>query len=210
MKLLILTLLFLAPTHFTNAQIQAITETGKRVELFENGKWAYVESKNEKIKDIPFNSLEFSKNTAANFLVKSTNIDAGIWIDPEKWAFEPNGLSPAAEFSFVNKSADLYAMFITEKVVLPIEKIKPIVLLNLKRAMLDAQIVKEEYRTVNGNKVLSLQIAGTIQGMEVVYLGYYSSSSKGLAQLLTFCQKSLFFAEKEEMENFLNGYVVLN
>jgi hypothetical protein len=74
----------------------------------------------------------------------------------------------------------------------------------------DIQIAKEEFRFVNGTKVLMMQMRGTFQGIKVVYFGYYLSNAAGSTQFLTYTAANLFDEYASEMEELLNGLVVIN
>lgn len=71
------------------------------------------------------------------------------------------------------------------------------------------QVVKEEYRYVNGLKVLMIQMTGTIQGIRFTYYGYYYTSDNGTIQFLTYTGENLFEGYLKEIEPFLNGLVEL-
>ena len=71
------------------------------------------------------------------------------------------------------------------------------------------KVVSEEYRNVNGIKVLMMQMAGTIQGMKIVYCGYYYSNDTGTIQLLTYTGENLLKSYHNDIETFLNGLVKL-
>jgi hypothetical protein len=101
-------------------------------------------------------------------------------------------------------------MMITENIEVPLETLKTIALQNGKEASPDIKIVKEEYRTVNDKKILLLQMNGTVQGIKLSYYGYYYSNSKGTLQFLTYTSQSLFDNYFTEIEDFLNGFVVLD
>ncbi len=83
---------------------------------------------------------------------------------------------------------------------------------NLRKEKLrgDAKIVKEEYRIVNNQKVLCMQMRGTIKGIKFVYFGYYYSDKSGTIQLLTYTSEELFKDLQKEFEEFLNGFVVID
>ena len=83
-----------------------------------------------------------------------------------------------------------------------------IALENAKKAAPDARIVKEEYRVVNGNKVIYLEMEGTIQGIKFKYLGYYYSGRSGSTQYLTYTGANLVGEYKKDIERFLNGFTV--
>jgi len=72
------------------------------------------------------------------------------------------------------------------------------------------EVKKEEYRVVNGLKVLYLEMNGTIQGMKFVYMGYYYSDAGGSVQLLTYTFQSLAKEVKPDAMEFLNGFDKLN
>ncbi len=105
------------------------------------------------------------------------------------------------------KGEYLYAMLISEKLTIPIESLKNIVLENAREATPDIKIVHQEYRNVNGIQVLMLQMQGTIQGIQFTYFGYYYSNEQGTIQLLTYTGANMFQEYKNEIEKFLNGLV---
>ena len=108
------------------------------------------------------------------------------------------------------KDGDLYGLIITEKVEIPIETLKVIALENAKAAAPNMSIVKEEFRNVNGLKVLLLHMNGTIQGIKFSYYGYYYSNSNGTVQLITYTSQNLLDGFKPKIEDLLNGIVELN
>jgi hypothetical protein len=208
MKKLFLIGLMLMIVVFSKAQINAVTETGDEVILFDDGTWKYVDGNSEKdISEIPLNSKEFIKDNQATFLVKSTRVDIGVYIDPKSWSFEKGTDQDEYEFSFQKKGEDLYAMIITEKMMIPIETLKSIALENARSVAPDIRATKEEFRNVNGIKVFMMQMEGTIQGIEFVYFGYYYSNSSGTIQLLSYTGKKLFDQYKDDAESLLNGLV---
>lgn len=188
------------------SQINAVTETGEAVFLYEDKTWAYVEEPTE-LEPIAVNDQLFFKDEKATFLVKSKRINAGIWINPKEWKFEGNNLSDDAEFSFSMKGSEVYGMLITERVGIPLETLGNIALMNARSASPDAKITKEEYRNVNGVELLMLQISATIQGIRFQYYGYYYTSESGSLQLLTWTYQNVFSEYEATMENFLNGLV---
>jgi len=210
MKKLILLSLILLGFLQVDAQINALTENGDQVILFDNGTWKYVEkTQDEDDKPIPENKKKFKKSSTASFLVKSNIVNVGVWIDPKKWTFSKGTDKDDYEFEFERRGEDLYGMLIAEKVQIPLSTLVDIALENARSVSPDIHIVKKEYRNVNGVKVLMMQMAGTIQGVKFTYYGYYYSNSHGTIQLLMFTGSSLFDIYKDEIEEFLNGFVEL-
>ena len=102
-----------------------------------------------------------------------------------KWSFTKSNSTEVSEFQFTLKEKDAYAMLITEKIEMPIETLKKAAFDNARDAAPDIRLVKEEYRKVNNNIVILLQMNGTIKGIHFTYLGYYFSSAKRTVQFLT-------------------------
>ncbi len=209
MKKALLTVLFIIPVFVVKAQINAVTNTGDEVVLFDDGTWKYVDSESIKSAIIPVNKHKFERDDDSNFLVKSKKINVGVYINIQKWSFTKGTDKDAFELQFQLKGEDLYAMSITEKVQVPLESLRNIAIENARSAAPDIKVQKEEYRTVNGTKVLMLQMNGTIQGMKFVYYGYYFSNENGTIQLLTYTSESLFPSYKDDIEDFLNGLYVI-
>ena len=177
-------------TIHATAQIKAITDNGEEVILYDNGTWKYV-SKSDETVEIPVNSKEFRKPSTSSFQIKSSKVGIGVYINPKKWSFEKGEDSEAAEFKFQLKDSDAYGMLIAEKIEIPVENLKSIALDNAREVAPDIHISKQEYRTVNGNKVLMMQMDGTMQGMKFSYYGYYFSYEGGTIQLLTYTSQNL-------------------
>ena len=191
------------------AQISAITNTGEEVLLYDDGTWKYVNEGTSSASEIRTNEKAFTKDKNSSFIVKSTKVDIGIWINPKAWTFTKGISNEDAEFQFQKKGEDLYGMLIAEKLQIPIETLKNIAFQNAKNASSDIKVVNEEYRTVNGIKVLMMQMAGTVQGLKVAYIGYYYSNESGTIQLLTYTGENLLNDYRDDIEVFLNGLVKL-
>lgn len=192
------------------SQVKAITENGDEVLLYENGTWKS-KSSNSSIfgkTDIPENATPYKKDLKSTFLMKSKVLNVGVWMNPSKWTVS-KGDEPQ-EYKFVLKGESLYGMMITEKVAFPLETLKVAALQNAKTASEDVELTKEEYRTINGIRVLMMQLEGTIQGVKFVFWGYYYATEQGSVQLVTYTVDSQFALYKSDMETFLNGLVEIS
>jgi hypothetical protein len=207
-KILLSSALFLVPL-FLFAQKKAVTETGEEVILYTDGTWKYVDSSSAKETGPGTNPNPFKKKITSSFLLKSTNINIGVWLDPKKWSFKKGGTDDAAEYELELKGKDLYGLLITEKVEFPLETFKTIAFENAKEASPDIKIAKQEYRTVNGKKLLMLQMDGTTQGVKFSYYGYYYSNSKGSVQFVTYTAQNLLNDYLGDIEEILNGLVTI-
>ncbi|MFD1293416.1 hypothetical protein ACFQ5N_06165 [Lutibacter holmesii] len=192
-----------------SAQKKAVTETGDEVVLFDNGTWEYQNKEILVEMEIPTNTKVFEKDKKSTFLLKSKKVNVGFWLNPKKWKFNKGKDNLESEYEFELKGEDLYGMVISEKVEIPLETLRSIALENGKEAAPDLKVVNEEYRFVNGMKVLLLEMSGTMQGIKFSYYGYYFSSENGTVQFITYTSQNLLESYKEECNIFLNGLVEL-
>ncbi|MFT5892755.1 MAG: hypothetical protein ACI9Y7_002867 [Dokdonia sp.] len=207
MKKIIFALAFLGTLSTINAQQKAVTEVGEEVLLYENGTWKYANQEDEIATSVYVNTDPFYRSDDATFLLKSTKVDIGVWLDLTEWSFQKAQDNPEAEYELQLKGEDLYGMIIAEKLEIPIENLKEIALENGREAAPDLQVIQEEYRTVNGQKVLFLQLNGTLQGIKFTYYGYYYSSPSGTVQFITYTSQGLLNSYIEDCEKILNGFV---
>lgn len=196
-----------------NAQQKALTETGREVTLFDNGTWKYSgDSTGAATSDsdsIPVNAGKFVRNPKATFAVKSNTFNVGLYINTANWTFSPHKENEAIpEYFFLSKAGDTYGMMITEKVEIGLDMMKEVALSNAKKASLDAKITNAEYRIVNNQKVLCLELKGTIKTIKFVYLGYYYSNANGTVQMVAYSAQQFYEKNKKSMEDFLNGFTV--
>jgi hypothetical protein len=206
MKKLCLCLFFIFSVTILSAQERAVTETGEEVILYADGTWSFLNAGSE-IKEIPVNKKVFKKSKNASFLLKSSRVNLGFWLDPKKWSFKKAANNEDAEYELQLRDGDLYGMIITEKVEVPLEALKDIAIENGRAVAPDLKIVKEEYRTVNGTKVLLIQMNGTTQGIKFSYFGYYYSNSNGTIQFVTYTSQNLLDTYENDCEELLNGIV---
>ncbi len=210
MKKIFLLLFSLFTISAAFAQQKGLTDTGEQVILFDDGTWKYQNEDDNKESVIPTNSKVFIKDNNSNFLLKSNKLNVGFWLDPTEWSFTKASDNPEAEYELQLKGEDLYGMIISEKLEIPLESLKTIAVDNAKEAASDIKVVKEEYRIVNGIKVLLLQLNGTLQGIKFSYYGYYFSSKNGTVQFITYTSQSLLDSYKNDCEKLLNGFVEIN
>jgi len=207
MKNILVVLIIIGGFSLAKAQVNAITETGEEVVLFENGTWKFLNPEQNKSTIVETNPTHFFKSEASTFLLKSKKVNVGIYLNPKKWSFNKAENNPDAEYELQMKNSDLYAVVITERMNMPLQSLREVAVSNAKSVAPDIRIVKEEYRIVNGIKVLLLVMYGTMQGMEFFYYSYYFSSNNGVVQLITYSGQNLFNEYKNDCEEFLNGFV---
>jgi len=202
-KLFLTILLLLAVTSYAGQK--AITDTGEIVILNSDGTWEYPDDSKKAKNIIEINKKIFQKPSTSAFLLKSVKNKSAFWINTDKWSFKKEKISEAAEYAFQLKGEDLYGTAITERMDIPIESFVDIALSNAQDEAPDAKIIDQEYRIVNGKKVLYLEITGTMNNIKFAYLGYYYSDVSGVTQFIAYTSNSLINRYKSEINDFLNG-----
>ena len=144
------------------AEQHAITGNGDEVILYDNGTWTYVGKDKPVKKAITFNHNKFIRSKSALFLVKSKKNNSGFYINPKKWSFKKG--SGVKEYRFKLRDKDVYAMAITEQIESTLDGLAFAAFVNAKNVAPDVKIIKEEYRIVNGNKIIYMEMSGSIRG----------------------------------------------
>ncbi len=196
--------MLLASTGFSSQK--AITDTGEEVILNSDGTWKYINDRQKIANKISTNKVKFKKPGKSTFLLKSTKNNSAYWLDTNKWSFKKG--TDDAEYKMQLKGEDLYAMVISEGVYIPVENLADIALANAKSVAPDVEIVKKEYRDVNGIKVIYMEMNGTIQGIKLSYFGYYYSDDAGSTQFLAYTGSNSTTRYESEISDFLNGLTV--
>ncbi len=190
------------------AQQKAVTQSGETVLLFEDKTWRFENDSLNKKPEVVINNTPFKKSAEATFQLKSKKNHLSFWINPKKWEVKTKTSNDAAEFQLEWKEGDIYSMIINEKIEIPLDGLRDVAIENARSVAPDIQVMKEEYRMVNGKKVLLLQMTGTIQKIKFTYHSYYYSDSKGTTQFITYSSDTLLQQKISEIETLLNGLTV--
>ncbi|HMF72960.1 MAG TPA: hypothetical protein VK616_15885 [Flavitalea sp.] len=191
------------------AQQKAVTDNGDQVVLYADGTWKAIDTDSSSQPQISVNTTPFTKSGNSTFLVKSNKANVGVWINAKKWNFKKGGANEDVEYQFAAKGKDVYGMMIAERIEIPIESLAQIALQNAQKQSADIYIVKQEYRMVNGKKMLLMQMNGTIKGIKFSYYGYYYSNSGGTVQMVTYTAQNLLQDQLANAEELLNGLALV-
>lgn len=200
-------MLLLACLIFQNlsAQITAITDEGEEVLLFNDGTWKYKQPKDREVEDILVNPEPFTYPESATFMLKSKVTNMAFRLDPKVWKVTTKNENEDAEYELELRQGDGYAMMITEEIPIPIDNLMEIAIDNAREVAPDIEVVKREYRKVNGLDVLLLHMEGTLTGIPISYYGYYYSNQTGTLQFMTFTAQTVLDKYKSSFEDLLNG-----
>ena len=120
----------------------------------------------------------------------------------------PAKLNPEADVALQFLGGDVYSMVIYEELEIPVKQLSQIALDNAASVAKDIQMIDREYRVVNSDTVVCMQMEGTTQGIGMVYYSYYYSNKNGSIQFHTFTGKSLLGKYKSAIEDLLNGFMI--
>lgn len=148
-------------------------------------------------------------STTQKVLVKGSRVPYGIWVDESKWQQSQTQNNEDTEYEFKRIREDLFAMIIAERIEIPRETLKDVIVENIKFVGTDVNVVAEEVRKVNDVEVLSLQIEAKIAGIHFVYYSYNYCGNEGTIQMITCTSKNLLDEYKGDMEDFLNGFTII-
>jgi hypothetical protein len=184
--------------------VEATTADGRTVSLSDDGTWQFKES--AALDAAP--GAVITRPKTATKAIKSKKGFFELWYNPKKWTTKEGAEGTPTEFVVIRKDGDAYAMAIVERIGVPMQQLSAIALNNARSQAPDAKIVLEEERTVNGKKVVALQIEGTIQGIAFKYYGYYWSGKSGTVQFLTYTAQNLFEDALPDFTELLSGFVI--
>jgi hypothetical protein len=145
----------------------------------------------------------FTKSSSATKRVEALAGHFAVWVDESKWKQDKVDTAGVLEFSSVN-IVGMGVKVIAEDTGVPTDRLRELVLANMKNAAPDAKIKFEEKRIVNGQPVLALKIAETLKGIPVTCFGYYYSGSSSTIQVMGYMIGSAT-RDIEELTDFLNG-----
>lgn len=193
---------------FCYSQIQAVTEDGKEVVLFDNSTWKFKNDSDAKsLETIIENPNPFSKDKDATFLLKSSKLNYGIYINPKIWRPSPYATG-IIEYRFSNEKIEGYALMGTEKInIESLKNFKNVLILSIGKAADYFKLKESEYRTVNGKKLLFMRYIANIKGIDFEYMGYYMMNENGTGSLICYSPQKNFEANYKAFESFLNGFV---
>lgn len=199
-------LVFISINLNVSGQQKAFTDTGDEVVLYKDKTWKYKSEvdKKEVLKTI---SKAFEKDTNSTFLLKSKINEYGVYIDIKNIDFSKEKFLEEAEFNLINKKRSIWIMMTNEDIDLPLVSVRDEKIRQLTKSDSKYEVLEEDYRFVNGNKVVHMRFRFKDKGITTIMCIYLTSSSVGTAQLITGTTEGKFNDYKDEMYKILNGLV---
>jgi len=188
------------------AQVNAVTEDGYQIQVFEDGTWKYVDTTLNEKRFIKVNDKVFNVPESSSFELASKVVDVHILLNEEDWYFMPSSDQDVTEFSFNNKNVEIYGLMISENAKIPLENLRNIAIINARDNVENLKLIEEEYRLVNNLKLLYLCYEGEVEKLPLRYHNYYYSGEDGIVQFITYARKDIAVKNADRMLNLLNGF----
>lgn len=141
-------------------------------------------------------------------LLTGSKLNYEIAYDSEKWYAYPSVSGSESEYELDHLDGDVYALVIAERIEIPLESLREIAVENAKAVGPNIEVVLEETRTVNGREVLAMKMAGTVEGIDIQYYGYYTSGDFGTVQFVSYTGQNLADDYADELDELLNGLTI--
>jgi hypothetical protein len=202
-----LVLICLPPSTVASQQIKATTEDGRQVLLNTDGTWVFIQDQ-DPVPSKKKQSNQYFRPKSATVLLKGKRVTYGLWYDSSKWIVDQVIDNASAEYELTHVQGDRYVVIIPERITIPLDTLKMAALANAKKVAPDIEVVQEETRIVNENKILCMKMNATIQGISVSYVNYYYSGKGGAVQLMAYTGQNLFEEYKQDLFDLLNGFEV--
>lgn len=135
-----------------------------------------------------------------------SRVHYGIWTDNTKWARTDS--TPPRDMGFKHLKGDAGASVVAERIQIPLETMKRVVVKNAESEMADLVVTESDRRTVNGREILFIRMQGKAEGVPLEYLVYVISGEMGTIQLYTYTGTNLISEYKQDFLEFLNGFVI--
>jgi len=187
------------------AQVTAVTEEGRAVILFGDGTWRYLnDSVNVSTPDLPHYTVPENSTS----LVKGKETRYELWYNADKWYLLPDTVYGNSEYALEFHTGELIAMMITERMQVPLSRIKEAAMASFKKEGSEGRISEEQKIVVNDTEGLLLKIDALVDGIPVSYLNGYFSTHEGTFQLITYTAYNLFDSYRKDMIGLISGFVL--
>lgn len=110
--------------------------------------------------------------------------------------------------NFQHANGEVFFRVVTERSELPLTSMPEIALTNAKTADPNAKVVRKGWRTVNGARVLVLQIDATYGGVPIVFLGHYYSDKAGTIQVVGWFTRNLLDQHRGTIDSVVSGFQI--
>jgi hypothetical protein len=133
---------------------------------------------------------------------------AVLRFDPTEWR-KGNAKKPG-ETELEHVEGDVFFKVIAERIQVPIDQMPMIVLDNAHAVSPDAKITRQGFRTLNGVRVLWIELEGSASGIPFIYYYHVYSGPLGTVQLIGYTSKNLMNQYRSAIERLASGFEIVD
>ena len=192
--------------------LKATTEDGRKVLLFPNKTWMY-EGKISEPADSSASDRSRKVPAGSTKVLKGKRGFYELWYDPSIWApLDKNrtkAMNPEAEYTLTYMDGDAYVMTLAERIQIPIDQMKEIVVKNASAAYTDVKITFEEKELINDKEFLVLHMEAKYENIPLMCIFTIWSGEQGTLQVYAFTTKNLYNEYEEAFREIQKGIKIV-
>lgn len=153
---------------------------------------------------------KYRKKRRSGSISTSDEFAYKVYYNDKIWKeIDPSRLNPAADKAFKMVDYEVYGLILAESNNLNLKALRYTAIFNLHEASENYEILHNALRRINRNEVLSMQFKARVNFMDIRYHNYYFTDNSTVIQFSTFSMSRSYEKSKSEMENLLNGLVII-
>ncbi|HPJ69156.1 MAG TPA: tetratricopeptide repeat protein [Desulfobacteraceae bacterium] len=170
---------------------------------------------------LPVSEKKFTKPKSSNLQVNFKDQSHRLWIDDQKWNVKKREITGATALELYNKlnqpieithtRGEISVFLDTKTPPVPLAELRNDMMNNLTTNLKLKDItLAEEFRNINGKKILSLNLTGrskTVKSGKIKIDVYLSYSNMGTNSLVLTAAEGVYNANKSDVDDLLNGLV---
>jgi S1-C subfamily serine protease len=110
-----------------------------------------------------------------------------------------------ADAQFRHQNGEAFFRIIAERTQMTFEGLEAQVVANARTADPQARIARKGWRTVNGERVMVLEIEATVTGIPIVYYGHYYTGTIGTIQIVGWTSRNLLDEHRVLFDGVASG-----
>jgi hypothetical protein len=151
----------------------------------------------------PASSAVSSPEPMAPGLLVFNGAKMSIKYDAKKW--KQTASKETGKYSFRHMDGDGYGLVIAERMSMSKDALADVAVSNAMETDPNVKVVSKEKRTVNGVDVWFMKMSLNVNGIPVLYYGYYYGGEAGAVQVVMYTGVNLAAEYERDFMEFLNG-----
>jgi hypothetical protein len=199
--------MFIIGSTIAAQDILASIQTGETVILHSDGTWEY-QNHDVITQNIPESINQYYTPKEADKFISNGYVTANLWYDSKKRKYQRTGNLPL-EYYLIFSAGDLYVGFMSEEIQIYIQNLHENLIEKGRNGGTNFVILKDEIRKVNDIAMGYLEFKFYLKGTIWVYTYDYWSGEKGNVVVYAVTSENLYQKKKPDIDNILNGLVII-